>query len=331
MTYQTIGRNAAFAPRAGLAYSTPDGKMVIRAGAGLIYGHVPLLVADFGGYQERMITLSPGTPAAQSLTLQNVYASQGIAGVSSTFMNHNSSTRTFTWNIEAEKPVRRDLSLRLGYFETHTVNLFVLNPIVPVTGTSGYLVLENTGSASYREAEFTARYRPNERNELNISYSWSQARGDLNTISDTFLPVQEPVIRPNVYGVRPSDIPNRVIAWGYITLPKKFVFSPVADIHTGFPYSNVDVLQKYVGVPNSLRFPLYFSLDVKLMREFTVHMPFKENAKRKKISIGVFSLDVTGRLNPHDVFNNNDAPAPLYGEFAGFQRRLTGLIINLTE
>jgi hypothetical protein len=86
-----------------------------------------------------------------------------------------------------------------------------------------------------------------------------------------------------------------------------------------------------VGVPNSLRFPLYFSLDVKLMREFTVHMPFKENAKRKKISIGVFSLDVTGRLNPHDVFNNNGAPSLLYGEFAGFQRRLTGLIVNLTE
>ena len=67
------------------------------------------------------------------------------------------------------------------------------------------------------------------------------------------------------------------------------------------------------------------------MRDFSVHMPFKENAKRKKISIGVFSLDVTNRLNPHDVFNNNGAPAPLYGEFAGFQRRLTGLILNLTE
>ena len=331
LTYQTIGRNAAFAPRAGLAYSTPNGKMVVRAGAGLIYGHVPLLAPDFAGYQERTITLSPGTLAAQSYTLQNVYASQGIFGYSSTFMDRNSSTRTFTWNMEAEASVRRDLSLRLGYFETHTTNLFILDPIVPVTGTSGFLVLENTGAASYSQAEITARYRPTERNELNISYSWSRARGDLNTISDTFLPVQAPVIRPNVYGIRPSDIPNRVIAWGYITLPKKFVFSPVADIHSGFPYSNVDVLQNYVGVPNSLRFPLYFSLDVKLMRDFTVHMPFKENAKRKKISIGVFSLDVTNRLNPHDVFNNNGAPAPLYGEFAGFQRRLTGLILNLTE
>ena len=206
----------------------------------------------------------------------------------------------------------------------------MLNPILPAGGgTSGFLVLENTGSSNYRQAQITARYRPSERNELNISYAWSRARGDLNTLSDTFIPVQAPVIRPNAYGVLPSDIPNRVLAWGYITLPKKFIFSPVADLHTGFPYSNVDVLQNYVGVPNSLRFPVYFSLDVKLSREFTVHMPFKENAKRRKISIGVFSLDVTNRLNPHDVFNN--VTSPLFGQFAGFQRRLTGLDINLTQ
>ena len=331
LTYQSSGRDVAFAPRAGLAYSMAN-KIVVRAGAGLIYGHVPLLATDFADYQERMITnFFPASPP-QTYTLQNVYESSGIPGNSSTLMDNKNSTRTFTWNIEAEAPLRKDLSLRVGYYETHTVNLFVLNPILPPGGgTSGFMVLENAGSSNYRQAQITARYRPSERNELNISYAWSRARGDLNTLSDAFIPVQAPVIRPNAYGVLPSDIPNRVLAWGYVTLPKKFVFSPVADLHTGFPYSNVDVLQNYVGAPNSLRFPIYFSLDVKLSREFTVHMPFKENAKRRKISIGVFSLDVTNRLNPHDVFNNIAAPAPLFGQFDGFQRRLTGLDINLTE
>jgi hypothetical protein len=332
LTHQTIGRNVAFAPRAGLAYSMANNKLVVRAGAGLIYGHVPLLATDFSGYQERVLSFFTGPFVNQTINLQNVYQSSGIAGNSSTLLEHNSSTRTFTWNIEAESPLRKDLSLRFGYYETHTVNLFVLDPILPVTGaTSGFMVLENTGSSSYRQAQITARYRPTERNELNISYAWSRARGDLNTLSDTFLPVQAPVIRPNLFGVQPSDVPNRVLAWGYVTLPKKFVFSPVADLHTGFPYSNVDVQQNYVGVPNSLCFPVYFSLDVKLSREFTVHLPFKENAKRKKISIGVFSLDVTNRLNPHDVFNNVTATAPLFGQFDGFQRRLTGVIINLSE
>jgi hypothetical protein len=265
----------------------------------------------------------------QTITLQNVYQSSGIAGNSSTLMEHDSSTRTFTWNIEGETPLRKNISLQFGYFETHTVNLFVLDPILPVTVTTGFMVLENNGSSNYRQAQVSVHYRPNERYELNISYAWSRARGDLNTLSDTFLPVQAPVIRPNAYGTLPSDIPNRVLAWGYVTLPKKFVFTPVADIHTGFPYSNVDVLQNYVGVPDSLRFPIYFSLNVKLSRDFMVPMSFKENAKKRKVNIGVFSLDVTNRLNPHDVFNN--VTSPLFGVFAGFPRRLTGLIINLGE
>jgi hypothetical protein len=305
-----------------------NNKLVVRAGAGLIYGHVPLLATDFAGYEQRIISFFSGPFINQTISLQNVYQSSGIAGNSSSLMDL-SSTRTFTWNIEGETPLRKDLSVRFGYFETHTVNLFAVNPILPVSGTSGFLVLENSGSSRYQQAQITARYRPSARNELNISYAWSRARGDLNTLSNEFIPVQEPVIRPNVYGVQPSDVPNRVLAWGFITLPKKFIFSPVADIHTGFPYSNVDVLQNYAGAPNSLRFPVYFSLDVKLSREFTVHMPFKENAKRKKISIGIFSLDVTNRLNPHDVFSN--IASPIFGQFDGFQRRLTGLDINLSE
>lgn len=332
VTHQTTGRNAAFAPRLGLAYSTPNGKIAVRAGAGLIYGHVPLLAADFSGYQQRMITLNPGTPSAQTYTLQNVYQSPTMPGNSSTLLDPNSSTRTFTWNAEAETSLRPDLTLRIGYYETRTSNLFIINPILPPSGgTSGFMALDNSGRSNFEQAQISARYRPSARNEINVSYAWSRARGDLNTISDTFLPVQIPVIRSNVFGVRPSDIPNRVLTWGFVTLPKKFVFSAVADVHTGFPYSNVDVLQNYVGVPNSLRFPVYFAMDVKFSREFSVHMPFKENRKRKKINIGVFSQDVTNRLNPHDVYNNVTAPFPLFGQFAGFQRRLTGLDINLSE
>jgi hypothetical protein len=174
--------------------------------------------------------------------------------------------------------------------------------------------------------------------EANLSYSWSRARGDLNTLSDTFIPFQIPVIRPNVYGVQPSDIPNRVLAWGYVHLPIwSLVFSPVADIHSGFPYSNVDFLQDYASVPNGLRFPTYFSLDVKVYRDFPIHIPFKERpaGKSRKIRVGVYSLDVTNRHNPHDVFNNTalplSGPTPVFGQFDGFQRRFTGLALSLGE
>ena len=329
LTTQTIGRDIAFAPRAGLAYSMMHGKFVARGGAGLVYGHVPLLAADYADNQERVITFLSGPLAGQPITLQNVYRFGETTINSSTLTDPNSSPRTFTWNIEGDAALRKNVDFRFGYFETHTVNLFVVNPILPVTGTTGFLALQDSGSSHYRQAQGIIRYRPNERAELNLSYTWSRARGDLNTLSDAFIPVPVPVIRPNMYGVESSDVPNRVLAWGYLTLPWKLVISPVADIHAGFPYSNVDVQQDYVGIPNSLRFPIYFSLDAKVYRDFMVHIPFGDKSKRRKVRVGVYSLDVTNRQNPHDVFSN--VASPLFGQFAGLQRRFTGLAIDLGQ
>ncbi len=333
LSTQTIGRDTAFAPRAGLAYSIAGWKTVIRAGAGLIYSHVPLLAQDFADNQIRVLNFAsnPTTP----ISLQNVYLPGGSIANASNPADPGNSPRTFTWNIESETSIRKNVTVRLGYYETHTVELFQVNPILPATGSNGLLALENTGSAHYRQAQATARYSPNERAEVNVSYSWSRARGDLNTLSDTFIPFQIPVIRPNAYGVQPSDIPQRLLAWGYVHLPFwSLVMSPVFDIHSGFAYSNVDVFQNYIGVPNGLRFPTYFSLDVKVYRDFPIHIPFKErpNGKVRKIRIGVYSLDITNRQNPHDVFNTLTSPvSPLFGKFDGFQRRFTGLAIGLGE
>lgn len=330
---QTIGLDAALAPRVGIAYSVPALNTVLRAGAGLIYSHVPLLAQDFADNQTRQITFLAGPNAGNTFTLQNVYLPGGsLANIANPEQPGN-SPRTFTWNIESETAIRKNVTLRLSYYETHTDDLFLVNPIFPSSPTgNAYLALENTGSAHYRQASATARYSPNERMEANVSYSWSRARGDLNTLSDTFIPFQVPVIRQNEYGVQPSDIPNRLLVWGYVHLPFwDLVFSPVADMHSGFPYSNIDVFQNYVGAPNSLRFPTYFSLDVKVYRDFPIRIPFKERptGKIRKIRIGVYSLDVTNRQNPHDVYNN--MASPIFGQFAGFQRRFTGLALGLGE
>jgi hypothetical protein len=331
---QTIGLDAAFAPRVGVAYSFAGGKTVIRAGAGLIYSHVPLLAQDFEENQTRVLSFSSGPFAGRTIALQNVYLPGGSLANLTSPADVGNSPRTFTWNIESETAIRKNVTLRVGYYETHTRDLFLVNPLLPTTpaGTTGLLALENTGTAHYRQAQATARYSPNQKAEVNVSYSWSRARGDLNTLSDTFIPFEIPVIRPNVYGVQPSDIPNRVLAWGFVHLPFwSLVFSPVADMHSGFAYSNVDVFQNYVGAPNSLRFPTYFSLDVKVYRDFPIHIPFKErpSGKVRKIRLGVYSLDVTNRQNPHDVFSN--FTSPLFGRFDGFQRRFTGLAIGLGE
>jgi hypothetical protein len=162
---------------------------------------------------------------------------------------------------------------------------------------------------------------------LNVSYAWSRSRGDLNTLSDTYVPFEQPVIRPNLSGVLSSDVPHRVVTWGIIALPLKLTFSPVVDVHTGLPFSKVDVLQNYVGSPNSLRFPTFFSLDVRIYREFPLSMPFLGRSSNRKIRFGLYSLDLTNRHNPHDIYNN--VASPLFGQFAGFNRRVDGFVIDI--
>jgi Carboxypeptidase regulatory-like domain len=331
LTTQSKGRGAAFAPRAGLAYSVAGGKMVVRAGTGLMYSHVPMLAEDFAGNQTRVVSCFAGSCAGQTVTLRNAYLPFGPPANSASPGNPADSPRTFTWNVEAEAPLRHHVTVRLGYYETSTTELFLVNPVLPATGTIGMLALENTGSARYRQAQIAARYQPSERAEVNVVYSWSRARGDLNTLSDTFIPFPAPVIRPNQYGVQPSDVPNRFLAWGSWHAPIwGLIIAPVMDLRTGLPYSNVNVLQDYVGAPNSSRFPTYFSLDGKIYRDFTFHLPFRESkGKGRKFRFGVYSLDLTNRHNPHDVYNN--VASPLFRQFAGFQRRFSGLVIGFGE
>ena len=164
---------------------------------------------------------------------------------------------------------------------------------------------------------------------MNVTYIWSRSRGDLNTLSNIYLPFEVPVIRPNVSGILPSDVPNRVLTWGIFQLPFKLTLSPVVDVHSGLPYSDVDALQNYVGVPNGLRFPIYFSLDAKIYREFPLHLPFMERSTKRKIRFGVYSLNLTGRQNPHDVYSN--VASPLFEQYAGFDKRIDGLVIDVVD
>ena len=332
LTTQSIGRNAAFAPRIGAAYSPNGGNTVIRAGAAEVYGHVPLLAADFTSNQERMLSFfdSTGALIGQPIVLVNTYLLSGAPPSSlGVPRDPGSSPRTFSWNVVLEHQFRKNLNLRASYLDSHTVDLFLLDQIVDMASGTGLLAVRNTGTANYRQADITAHYRFGNRADMSLSYTWSRGRGDLNTLSDTLVPFQIPVIRPNVTGIVSSDVPHRVVASGFFGLPWKMVISPVLDVHSGLPYSNVDVLQNYAGVPDSQRFPVYFSLDVRLYREFGFHIPRTEHSKTHKARLGVYSTDITNRLNPHDVFNN--ITSPFFGQFAGFQRRYTGLVLDLVQ
>jgi hypothetical protein len=323
---QSIGRGAAFGPHVAVAYSPwQNERTVIRAGSGIFYGHVPLLAADFGDNPSRVIRFfdPAGALVGGPILLRNAYLLSGPAQ----FVQNDlgTSPRTLNVHFQVDQQLRRNLIVRLSYLESQTQHLFTISPLIGSAANS-FLGLANNGTAHYEQAEVTVRARPVERSELNVSYVWSRARGDLNTLSDVFVPFQQPVIRPNVSGILSSDVPHRVVIWGVAPLPWKLSFSPVVDVHSGLPFSEVDVLQNYMGVPNSLRFPTYFSLDVRVYREFSLRVPFLGRSANRKLRFGLYSLDVTNRQNPHDVYN--EVVSPFFGRFAGFDRRLDGFVID---
>jgi hypothetical protein len=333
LSSQSIGRRAALGPHVGLAYSPwQDGKTVIRANAGEVYGHIPLLAADFADNPTRVLSFfdPSGTMVGEPILLQNTYL-QSDAGSGPQLSSRipRTSPRTFTWSVEVERELRRNVSFRLTYLDSQTRNLFAVDSLINLTASNSVLALTNTGFSRYHRVEATVNARPFEHANLNVSYVWSRARGDLNALSDTFVPFEQPVIRQNVSGILPSDAPHRLVTWGILDLPWKLTLSPVVDVHTGLPYSDVDVLQNYVGAPNSLRFPTFFSLDARIYREFPLRLPFVGRSRNRKLRLGLYSLNLTNHLNPHDIYNN--VASPLFGQFAGYHRRIDGLVIEIVN
>jgi hypothetical protein len=225
-----------------------------------------------------------------------------------------------------DRELRRNVTARFKYLYSQTQDAYVVNPITAVAGGAAYLGLAPIGGSHYHQFEATVHYQAGERSELNVSYVRSRARGDLNALSDLYVPFEAPVIRPDVTGNLASDVPNRVVSWGAFGLPWKLTLSPVVDVHSGFPYSNVDTLQSYVGGANSQRFPDFFSLDVKVYREFRLNLPGLRN---RGLRLGLYTLNLTNHSNWLQVYNNVTSPS--FGHFVGMQHRVDGFVIDLVK
>ena len=328
-TTQTLGRAIAPAPRISLVF-TPDkqGKTVVRAGAGVFYGRFPLLAADFASNPDRVVTLigANGLPTLPPATLPNRCAEKTGSGLQmlSSCSDFNTTPYGTTWRVEVERQITRQVRGRIGYLSSPTFDIFVTDPIASAGSGGPVMLLKNTGSARYHQFEATVVYTRNEHTRISATYLHSQSRGDLNTLSELFGTFWQPIIRPNVFANLPSDVPDRFTALGAIGLPWNMTLTPSLDIHSGFPYSNVNALQNYVGAPNSLRFPTFFTFDFSVYREF--HPPI---FKRRKVRLGVFSLNTTNRRNPTAVYSNT--ASPYFGNFTGPGKRINGVVFDVVQ
>jgi hypothetical protein len=219
--------------------------------------------------------------------------------------------------MEMDRELGPRVLTRISYLSSRTYDEFIINP-QNIPGSNPVLLLTNTGGSRYHELESTVRVHASERADFNISYIYSLTHGDLNTLGQVYVPFEEPVIRPNFFGTLPANVPHRVVTWGRFKIPWAVTATPLFDIHTGFPYSNVDVLQNYVGLPNNQRFPTFLSLDLKLSKDF--NLPLTSWLKNHKFR-GAFQVyNLTNHSNPLDVYSN--VTSQNFGHFVGFQHRL---------
>ncbi|HZS48253.1 MAG TPA: TonB-dependent receptor plug domain-containing protein [Blastocatellia bacterium] len=320
---QQIADELNAAPRAGFAWSpTKDEKTVIRGGIGVFYDKVPLNIRSFGRYPGRFVTTfgPDGTTVLDFHHFRNILVDS--APIEPLDFRHPDKNGGFvpqnvTWSLEADRIINSWMQIRASYTHSNTKHIYIVNPELDFRGKTG-IVLRSAGEATYHAFELTAKFKLPKNNTFYTSYVKSRARGDLNDFNTYFGDFGAPVIRPTQYSNLPFDVPNRLIAWGDVGLPKKISLSPIVEFRSGFPYSVVDELQNFVGTRNSdqTRFPKFFALDMEVAKEFQL-------TKKYGVRLSVRGFNLTDHFNPRNVFANT--ANPLFGQFfAPYHRYFTG-------
>jgi hypothetical protein len=222
-----------------------------------------------------------------------------------------------TWNLELDQTIMRRVLLRANFIDSHTRHIYVVNPELDYRGTSA-IVLRSAGDATYRALELTTRFTLKKDDAIYVTYVRSRSRGDLNDFNSYFGDLGAPVIRQNQYSNLPFDVPNRVVGWGRVSLPRHASISPIIEWRSGFPFSARDENQNFVGVRNAdqTRFPEFFSLDLELAKEFKL-------TKKYGMRLSVMGFNLTNHFNPRDV-HANVSDRQFREFFASYRRYFTG-------
>jgi hypothetical protein len=325
---QGITETVRLAPRAGLAW-TPFGNTstVVRGGMGLFYDRVPLNVYSFDRFPEQVITTYGLNGAMIDGPRRFLNITDRAEASKSPFVRGGNNAGNFapytaTWTAEVEHPVTQNFRLRVNYQSSNSHGLITVTPKL-VQGQDA-LVLGGGGKSRYKQLEVTSKLSLSDGQHLFFSYVRSRAQGNLNEFNNYLGNFPSPIVRPDQYANLPGDLPHRFLAWGTVKLPWKMRVSPLVEWRTGLPYAVFNERQEYVGVPNTARFPRFFSLDARFIREFRINEAVETILKRKlsdptsvRVSFSVYNL--TNHFNPPSVHNNIADPA--FGLFFGQNRR----------
>ncbi len=247
-------------PRVGTAVVLDKaGSAVIRGGFGLFFERTPSTVGAFAMFPSVVDTrYRPDgvTPLEPAVTFAPA-------------VTDLETPRSRTWDLGFDYRLNAMWSMHVGMLDRQGRNELIVDP-VRTSATTGLLSLTATGQSSYLGGEVGVHFSAGDRADVNVSYTRSQARADLNALSNYFDTVMWPVLGRNQYAPAPSDVPNRVLARGRFTPWKNWLVIGIMDWRSGVPWSATTDTLDYVGARNSLRFPMYFRLEAGLERKVRI-------------------------------------------------------------
>ena len=299
---------ANFSPRVGMSFSVlPEGRGILRGGFGKFAERTPLTIGAFTQYEAQTVRrfAADGQPLSAPVTFAHV--------VEGSLKTPEAIVQTVAW----DQRFGRRLFFKAAYLHRNGSHA----NIVERDANRGLLTLSSTGESKYWEVETTGRYLASEHRDLTVSYVRSHSTRDLNDYDQFFGNFRNPIIRSNENGLSSTDVPNRLIVRGNIGLPGQWVFVPLYEWRTGFPWSAVNEFQDFVGERNqSGRLPSVSSLD------FTLARPW--HFRKYHFTAGIKIYNVFDSGNERDVQTNITAPD--YGRFYNPIQRSIGFVVGAT-
>jgi hypothetical protein len=298
-----------YSPRAGAAVSIlPEGRGILRGGFGKFAERTPLTIGAFTQYETQTVARFGGNGLALFAPVTFTH------NVDEALRTPESVVQTVAW----DQRFGRRFFFKAAYLHRKGSHAYILDP----NASAGLLTLLSAGKSKYWEFETTGRFLANERRDVTVSYVRSHSTRDLNDYDQFYGNFRNPIIRPNEYGLSPTDVPNRLIVRGTLGIFGKWVLSPIYEWRTGFPWSAVNEFQDFVGPRNdSGRLPSVSTLD------FTLARPWRFRKYQFTAGIKVYNAFDTG--DERDVQNN--VASPDYGRFYNPIQRSIGFVVSSSK
>jgi hypothetical protein len=295
-----------YSPRVGMSVSLlPSGRGILRGGFGKFAERTPLAVGAFTQYDVQ--TVHRFGPSGQPLQPPVTF----VHTIDSALQTPESIVQTVAW----DQRFGRRVFIKSAYLHRNGSHAYVVDP----DPTRGALVLASDGASKYWELETTGRFLASEHRDVSVSYVRSHSTRDLNDYDQFFGNFRNPIIRPNENSLSPTDVPNRLIVRGTIGLGAKWVFAPLYEWRTGFPWSAVNEFQDFVGERNrSGRLPTVSTLDFTLAREWRF--------RKYRFTGGLKIYNAFDAGNERDVQANLTSPD--YGKFFNPIQRSIGFVVS---